>query len=99
VYKEERLNLQITQMNLVGKLTLYTMKYQIVTCDAEVADYTTDDRLNLVMNVARFYLRNRATQSILILKWNCAETETICYLTGELQGSVVPQVINGYDFI
>lgn len=67
---------------------LHHLRYHIVTCDAEVIDDDTILRKQLLLNVVRFYLRNRTKDGVLFLKFNCKETRHILTAIAELQGRV-----------
>lgn len=58
--------------------------YYIITCDAEVGDYMSIQRKNLIRNVVHFYLRNKSEHGILILKMNCCENLLIHQVIGTL---------------
>lgn len=60
----------------------YPWKYHLVTCDAESKQEFEHQRVTLVVNVCRFYLRNRTPSGILIIKLYAWETRTVASALG-----------------
>lgn len=65
----------------------YEHLYNIITCDAEVGDYNTPGRISLILNVVRFYIRNRTVNGVSIFKLNICEELGLHYVVAELPGT------------
>jgi len=62
----------------------YEDLYKLIVCDAEVGDYLSASRADLIKNVVVFFLRRRTQDGVLILKMNACEGDNIHKALGYL---------------
>lgn len=76
----------LSALHVIKQYERYKFRYNLITCDAECGEsYNSPERKALVLNVARFYLRNRDADGILILKLMVKESNNIHFAVGILQ--------------
>ncbi|APG78716.1 RNA-dependent RNA polymerase [Hubei chuvirus-like virus 1] len=86
IYSHHSVDLyDLTKVMVMQHFESFNFRYYLTVCDAEVGDYQDYSRFKLVRNVTYFYLRNRTTNGILILKMNVCEQRNIHYVIGTLQ--------------
>jgi len=74
----------LSEIRTVERFKKYMLKYYLIICDAEVGDFMSIKRTNLIRNVTRFYLRNKTENGILRVKMNICENRNLHLAIGIL---------------